>query len=61
MDGFYSAEQELNHTPANFELLARVLIKHEYIDHLSNHRDHIIDLGPVLNVNTWNNEVYMNR
>uniref|UniRef100_A0A4W5KWA9 Trimethyllysine dioxygenase, mitochondrial n=1 Tax=Hucho hucho TaxID=62062 RepID=A0A4W5KWA9_9TELE len=61
VDGFYSADQVLQKTPDNFELLARVPIKHEYIENVSDHRNHMIGIGPVLNVYPWNNEVYMIR
>ncbi|XP_038861680.1 trimethyllysine dioxygenase, mitochondrial-like isoform X2 [Salvelinus namaycush] len=61
VDGFYSADQVLQKTPDNFELLARVPIKHEYIENVSDHRNHMIGIGPVLNVYPWNNEVFMIR
>ena len=51
----------LQNTPENFELLAQVPIKHEYIENVSDHHNHMIGIGPVLNVYPWNNEVYMIR
>ncbi|XP_064205678.1 trimethyllysine dioxygenase, mitochondrial isoform X1 [Anguilla rostrata] len=61
VDGFYAAEKVLQQTPEHFELLARVPIKHEYIENMSDHSNHMIGIGPVLNVYPWNNEVYMIR
>ncbi|XP_036380463.1 trimethyllysine dioxygenase, mitochondrial isoform X1 [Megalops cyprinoides] len=61
VDGFYAADKVLQQTPDNFELLARVPIKHEYIENMSDHCNHMIGIGPVLNVYPWNNEVYMIR
>ncbi|XP_019903345.1 trimethyllysine dioxygenase, mitochondrial isoform X3 [Esox lucius] len=61
VDGFYSAGQVLKKTPEHFELLARVPIKHEYIEKVSKHQNHMIGIGPVLNVYPWNNEIYMIR
>lgn len=61
VDGFYAAEKVLQHAPEDFELLARVPIKHEYIENMSDHSNHMIGIGPVLNVYPWNNEVYMIR
>lgn len=61
VDGFHAADRVLQQTPENFELLSRVPIKHEYIEKLSEHQNHMIGVGPVLNVYPWNNEVYMIR
>ncbi|KAI4882496.1 hypothetical protein NFI96_018893, partial [Prochilodus magdalenae] len=61
VDGFYAADKVLQQSPENFELLSRVPIKHEYIENLGTHRNHMIGIGPVLNVYPWNNEVYMIR
>lgn len=61
VDGFHAADRVLQQTPEDFELLSRVPIKHEYIENLSGHRNHMIGIGPVLNVYPWNNEVYMIR
>ncbi|XP_051534293.1 trimethyllysine dioxygenase, mitochondrial-like [Myxocyprinus asiaticus] len=61
VDGFHAADRVFQQTPENFELLSRVPIKHEYIENLSEHCNHMIGIGPVLNVYPWNNEVYMIR
>ncbi|XP_029114044.1 trimethyllysine dioxygenase, mitochondrial [Scleropages formosus] len=61
VDGFHAADKVFKQSPENFDLLARVPIKHEYIENMSNHRNHMIGIGPVLNVYPWNNEVYMIR
>lgn len=61
VDGFHSADAVLQRTPEDFELLSHVPIKHEYVEKLSEHRNHMIGIGPVLNVYPWNNEVYMIR
>uniref|UniRef100_UPI003AABA612 trimethyllysine dioxygenase, mitochondrial isoform X1 n=2 Tax=Centroberyx gerrardi TaxID=166262 RepID=UPI003AABA612 len=61
VDGFYSAEKVRQQSPENFELLARVPIRHEYIESTGSHRNHTIGIGPLLNVYPWNNEVYMIR
>ncbi|KAM6970003.1 trimethyllysine dioxygenase, mitochondrial [Aplochiton taeniatus] len=61
VDGFYSADKVLQQSPKNFELLARIPIKHEYIERISSHRNHMIGIGPLLNLYPWNNEVYMIR
>ncbi|XP_023700795.1 trimethyllysine dioxygenase, mitochondrial isoform X1 [Paramormyrops kingsleyae] len=61
VDGFHAADKVLQKSPSCFELLARVPIKHEYIENVEGHRNHMIGIGPVLNVYPWNNEVYMIR
>ncbi|XP_043076765.1 trimethyllysine dioxygenase, mitochondrial-like isoform X2 [Puntigrus tetrazona] len=61
VDGFHAADAVLRRSPQSFELLSRVPIKHEYVENLSEHRNHMIGIGPVLNVYPWNNEVYMIR
>lgn len=61
VDGFYAADQILQRSPKLFDLLSQVPIKHEYIENLSDHSNHMIGVGPVLNVYPWNNEVYMIR
>lgn len=61
VDGFYSANKVLEQSPENFELLSRVPIKHEFIENLGTHQNHMIGIGPVLSVYPWNNEVYMIR
>lgn len=61
VDGFYSAEKVRQQSPENFELLAHVPIRHEYIETSDNHRNHMIGIGPVLNVYPWNNEMYLIR
>ncbi|KAM3868674.1 trimethyllysine dioxygenase, mitochondrial [Diretmus argenteus] len=61
VDGFYSADKVLQRSPENFELLARVPIRHEYIENTGSHRNHMVGVGPILNVYPWNNELYMIR
>ncbi|XP_029956956.1 trimethyllysine dioxygenase, mitochondrial [Salarias fasciatus] len=61
VDGFYAAEQLRQKSPENFELLARVPIRHEYIENTDSHKNHITAIGPVLQAYPWNNEVYMMR
>ncbi|XP_029925334.1 trimethyllysine dioxygenase, mitochondrial isoform X2 [Myripristis murdjan] len=61
VDGFYSAEKVRQQSPENFELLARIPIKHEYIENTGSHQNHMIGIGPVVNVYPWNNEIYMIR
>ncbi|XP_054899601.1 trimethyllysine dioxygenase, mitochondrial [Poeciliopsis prolifica] len=61
VDGFYAAEKLRQRSPENFELLCRVPIRHEYIENTKNHRNHMMGIGPVLNVYPWNNELYMIR
>ncbi|XP_056141063.1 trimethyllysine dioxygenase, mitochondrial [Lampris incognitus] len=61
VDGFFSAEKVLQQSPENFELLTRVPIRHEYVETTGNHRNHMVGIGPVLNVYPWNNEIYMIR
>ncbi|XP_027886450.1 trimethyllysine dioxygenase, mitochondrial isoform X1 [Xiphophorus couchianus] len=61
VDGFYAAEKLRQHFPENFELLCRVPIRHEYIENTENHQNHMMGIGPVLNVYPWNNELYMIR
>ncbi|KAG7223355.1 hypothetical protein INR49_015711 [Caranx melampygus] len=61
VDGFYAAEKLRQQSPENFELLARVPIKHNYIENTGSHRNHMTGIGPVLNVYPWNNEIYMIR
>ncbi|XP_070773845.1 trimethyllysine dioxygenase, mitochondrial [Enoplosus armatus] len=61
VDGFYAAEKVRLQSPENFELLARVPIRHEYIENSDNHRNHMTGVGPVLSVYPWNNEMYLIR
>ncbi|XP_038550982.1 trimethyllysine dioxygenase, mitochondrial-like [Micropterus salmoides] len=61
VDGFYAAEKVRQQSPKNFELLAHVPIRHEYIENTDNHRNHMTGIGPVLNVYPWNNEMYLIR
>ncbi|MEQ2180839.1 hypothetical protein GOODEAATRI_005422, partial [Goodea atripinnis] len=61
VDGFYAAEKLRQRSPEKFELLCRVPIRHEYIENTDNHRNHMMAVGPVLNVYSWNNELYMIR
>ncbi|KAL2080399.1 hypothetical protein ACEWY4_024192 [Coilia grayii] len=61
VDGFNAADKLLQRSPKLFELLTQVPIKHEYLENLSDHSNHMVGIGPVLNVYPWNNEVYMIR
>ncbi|XP_071317458.1 trimethyllysine dioxygenase, mitochondrial [Trachinotus anak] len=61
VDGFYAAEKLRQQSPENFELLARVPIRHEYIENTDNHRNHMTGIGPLLNVYPWNDELYLIR
>ncbi|XP_006632710.3 trimethyllysine dioxygenase, mitochondrial [Lepisosteus oculatus] len=61
VDGFHAADKVFQETPDNFDLLTKVPIKHEYIENVGEYHNHMIGIGPVLNVYPWNNEVYMIR
>ncbi|XP_034033610.1 trimethyllysine dioxygenase, mitochondrial isoform X2 [Thalassophryne amazonica] len=61
VDGFYSSEKLRKQSPESFELLSRVPIRHEYIENIENHQNHMIGTGPVLNVYPWNDDIYMIR
>ncbi|KAK2828735.1 hypothetical protein Q5P01_019769 [Channa striata] len=61
VDGFYAAEKLRQQSPENFELLARVPIRHEYIEKSEEHQNHMTSVSPVLNVYPWNNELYQIR
>ncbi|XP_078236880.1 trimethyllysine dioxygenase, mitochondrial isoform X2 [Pogona vitticeps] len=61
VDGFYAAEQVLQRAPEDFELLTKVPLKHEYIENVGRCHNHMIGVGPVLNVYPWNNELYLIR
>ncbi|KAM9538565.1 trimethyllysine dioxygenase, mitochondrial isoform 2-T2 [Guaruba guarouba] len=61
VDGFYAAEQVLQHSPDQFELLTKVPLKHEYVENVGDCHNHMVGIGPVLNVYPWNNELYLIR
>ncbi|XP_037543592.1 trimethyllysine dioxygenase, mitochondrial [Nematolebias whitei] len=61
VDGFYAAEKLRQRSPENFELLARVPIRHEYQESTDGHRNHMTGIGPVLKTYPWNNELYLIR
>ncbi|XP_075018670.1 trimethyllysine dioxygenase, mitochondrial isoform X1 [Calonectris borealis] len=61
VDGFYAAEQVLRQAPEQFELLSKVPLKHEYVENVGDCHNHMIGVGPVLNVYPWNNELYLIR
>ncbi|XP_010123396.1 PREDICTED: trimethyllysine dioxygenase, mitochondrial [Chlamydotis macqueenii] len=61
VDGFYAAEQVLQQAPDQFELLSKVPLKHEYVENVGDCHNHMIGVGPVLNVYPWNNELYLIR
>ena len=60
-DGFYAAEQVLQQAPEEFELLSKVPLKHEYIENVGECQNHMIGVGPVLNIYPWNKELYLIR
>ncbi|XP_034539921.1 trimethyllysine dioxygenase, mitochondrial [Notolabrus celidotus] len=61
VDGFYAAEKVRQRSPENFEMLSSLPIPHEYIENTGDHRNHMIGIGPLLNVYPWNNEMYLIR
>nr|XP_040038432.1 trimethyllysine dioxygenase, mitochondrial [Gasterosteus aculeatus aculeatus] len=61
VDGFYAAEKVREESPESYELLARVPIRHEYIETSDHHQNHMTGIGPVLSVYPWNNEMYLIR
>lgn len=61
VDGFYAAEKVRQQSPENFDLLARVPIRHEYIEKSDTHRNHMTGIGPVLDLYPWNKELYLIR
>lgn len=61
VDGFHAAEQVRLQAPEHFELLAKVPLKHEYVENVGDCHNHMIAVGPVLNVYPWNNELYLIR
>ncbi|XP_023581446.1 trimethyllysine dioxygenase, mitochondrial isoform X3 [Trichechus manatus latirostris] len=61
VDGFYAAEQVLQKSPEEFELLSKVPLKHEYIENVGECHNHMIGVGPVLNIYPWNKELYLIR
>ncbi|XP_044090885.1 trimethyllysine dioxygenase, mitochondrial isoform X1 [Neovison vison] len=61
VDGFYAAEQVLQRAPEEFELLTKVPLKHEYIENVGECHNHMIGVGPVLNIYPWNKELYLIR
>ncbi|NXP41251.1 TMLH protein, partial [Leiothrix lutea] len=61
VDGFHAAEQVLRQAPEHFQLLAKVPLKHEYVENVGGCHNHMIGVGPVLNVYPWNNELYLIR
>ncbi|KAB0344326.1 hypothetical protein FD754_021252 [Muntiacus muntjak] len=61
VDGFYAAEQVLQKAPEEFELLSKVPLKYEYIENVGECQNHMIGVGPVLNIYPWNKELYMIR
>ncbi|XP_074134709.1 trimethyllysine dioxygenase, mitochondrial [Sminthopsis crassicaudata] len=61
VDGFYAAERVLQSAPADFDLLSKVPLKHEYIENVGECHNHMIGVGPVLNIHPWNKELYLIR
>lgn len=61
VDGFYASEKLREKSPENFELLANVPIKHEYIESTGIHRNYFTGIGPVINVHPYNKEIYQIR
>ncbi|KAG8144483.1 hypothetical protein E2320_012990 [Naja naja] len=61
VDGFYAAEQVLQRAPEDFDLLTKVPLRHEYIENMGSCHNHMIGVGPVLNIYPWNKELYLIR
>ncbi|NP_001128540.1 trimethyllysine hydroxylase, epsilon L homeolog [Xenopus laevis] len=61
VDGFYAADQVRRQHPDEFELLSNIPLKHEYIENMAGSNNHMVGIGPVLNVYPWNKELYMIR
>ncbi|OCT66027.1 hypothetical protein XELAEV_18042281mg [Xenopus laevis] len=61
VDGFNAADQVRHQHPNDFELLSNVPLKHEYIENIAGNNNHMVGIGPVLNVYPWNKELYMIR
>ncbi|XP_073497489.1 trimethyllysine dioxygenase, mitochondrial [Phyllobates terribilis] len=61
VDGFFAAEQVRQHHPEEFEILSNIPLKHEYIENVRGSHNHMVGIGPVLNVYPWNKELYMMR
>ncbi|KAM3912464.1 trimethyllysine dioxygenase, mitochondrial isoform 1-T5 [Leptodactylus fuscus] len=61
VDGFNAAEQVREKHPEHFEILSNIPMRHEYIEHVRDCHNHMIGIGPVLNVYPWNKELYMIR
>uniref|UniRef100_A0A803VT72 Trimethyllysine dioxygenase, mitochondrial n=1 Tax=Ficedula albicollis TaxID=59894 RepID=A0A803VT72_FICAL len=61
VDGFHAAEQVRLQAPEHFELLAKVPLRHEYVEKVGGCHNHMIGVGPLLNVYPWNNELYLIR
>ncbi|XP_052027087.1 trimethyllysine dioxygenase, mitochondrial isoform X2 [Apodemus sylvaticus] len=61
VDGFYAAQQVLQKSPEEFELLCKVPLKHEYIENVGQCHNHMIGIGPILNIYPWNKELYLIR
>ncbi|KAG9478309.1 hypothetical protein GDO78_013354 [Eleutherodactylus coqui] len=61
VDGFHAAEQVRQNHPEDFEILSNVPLRHEYIENVGESHNHMVGIGPVLNVYPWNKELYMIR
>nr|XP_020140824.1 trimethyllysine dioxygenase, mitochondrial [Microcebus murinus] len=61
VNGFYAAEQVLQKASEEFELLSKVPLKHEYIENVGECHNHMIGIGPILNIYPWNKELYLIR
>ncbi|XP_073399523.1 trimethyllysine dioxygenase, mitochondrial [Dendrobates tinctorius] len=61
VDGFFGAEQVRQHHPEEFEILCNIPLRHEYIENAGRSHNHMVGIGPVLNVYPWNKELYMMR
>ncbi|XP_077141554.1 trimethyllysine dioxygenase, mitochondrial [Ranitomeya variabilis] len=61
VDGFFGAEQVRQHHPEEFEILSNIPLRHEYIENAGRSHNHMVGIGPVLNVYPWNKELYMMR
>ncbi|XP_061659245.1 trimethyllysine dioxygenase, mitochondrial [Syngnathoides biaculeatus] len=61
VDSFHAAESVRRQSPEHFEVLSRVPIRHEYVESRGVHQNHMIGIGPVLNIYPWNDELYLIR
>ncbi|XP_043913596.1 trimethyllysine dioxygenase, mitochondrial isoform X2 [Protopterus annectens] len=61
VDGFNAAERLREEFPEDFELLSTIPVRHEFIESVGGFQNHMVAVGPLLNVYSWNKELYMMR